>query len=74
MPGGAMRLMGIIAVAVTGALPVDQALNGYADPIVWMVLAAFMISRGMIKTGLGRHTALLLLHDAPDYKLAFLCS
>jgi DASS family divalent anion:Na+ symporter len=48
-------------LAVSGALPVESALKGYADPIVWLVLAAFMISRGMIKTGLGRRIALLFV-------------
>jgi DASS family divalent anion:Na+ symporter len=61
VPSGAMVLMGVTAVALTGALPVDQALKGYADPIVWLVLAAFFISRGMIKTGLGRRIALLFI-------------
>ncbi|MEW6730017.1 MAG: DASS family sodium-coupled anion symporter [Acidobacteriota bacterium] len=59
--GGAMVLLGMTAVIVLGALPVDQALKGYADPIVWLVLAAFMISRGMIKTGLGRRIALIFI-------------
>jgi DASS family divalent anion:Na+ symporter len=61
VPGGAVVLLGVIAVALTGALPVDQALRGYADPIVWLVLAAFFISRAMIKTGLGRRIALLFI-------------
>jgi DASS family divalent anion:Na+ symporter len=61
VPSGAMVLLGVTAVALTGALPVDQALRGYADPIVWLVLAAFFISRGMIKTGLGRRIALLFI-------------
>jgi divalent anion:Na+ symporter, DASS family len=39
-------------------LTVNEALRGYADPVVWLVLAAFFISRGMIKTGLGRRIAL----------------
>ena len=57
VPGGAVVLLGITALALSGALPVNEALRGYADPIVWLVLAAFMISRGMIKTGLGRRIA-----------------
>ncbi|MDT4897666.1 MAG: divalent anion:Na+ symporter, family [Acidobacteriota bacterium] len=61
VPSGAMVLLGVTAVALMGALPVDQALKGYADPIVWLVLAAFFISRGMIKTGLGRRIALLFI-------------
>jgi DASS family divalent anion:Na+ symporter len=61
VPSGAIVLIGVTAVALLGALPVDQALKGYADPIVWLVLAAFFISRGMIKTGLGRRIALLFI-------------
>lgn len=57
LPGGAMVLLGVTATAVTGVLTPNQALAGYADPIVWLVLAAFFMSRGMIKTGLGRRIA-----------------
>ncbi|MEO8503366.1 MAG: DASS family sodium-coupled anion symporter [Acidobacteriota bacterium] len=61
MPGGAVVLLGVTAAAVTGALPVEQALRGYSDPVVWLVLAAFCISRSMISTGLGRRVALLFI-------------
>jgi DASS family divalent anion:Na+ symporter len=69
VPSGAMVLLGVTAVALTGALPVDQALEGYADPIVWLVLAAFFISRGMIKTGLGRRIALLFIRAIGHHSL-----
>jgi DASS family divalent anion:Na+ symporter len=61
VPGGAMVLLGVATIALTGTMPIGQALAGYADPIVWLVLAAFMISRGMIKTGLGRRIAFLFI-------------
>src|SRR6185295_16905223 len=57
LPGGAMVLLGVSAMAVSGVLTVNQALAGYGDPIVWLVLAAFFMSRGMVKTGLGRRIA-----------------
>jgi divalent anion:Na+ symporter, DASS family len=38
-----------------------RALAGYGDPIVWLPLAAFFMSRGMLKTGLGRRIAFLLI-------------
>jgi divalent anion:Na+ symporter, DASS family len=69
VPGGAMVLLGVSAIVVTGALPVDQALRGYSDPIVWLVLAAFMMSRGMIKTGLGRRIALLFVRSIGHHSL-----
>lgn len=61
LPGEAMVLLAVAAVAIFQVLPIEQALGGYADPIVWMVLAAFFISRGMIKTGLGRRIAFLFI-------------
>ncbi len=42
-------------------LRLKSILGGYADPVVWLVLAAFFLSRGMIKTGLGRRIALLFI-------------
>jgi DASS family divalent anion:Na+ symporter len=42
-------------------LRIKSTLAGYADPVVWLVLAAFFMSRAMIKTGLGRRIALLFI-------------
>jgi DASS family divalent anion:Na+ symporter len=61
VPAGAMVFLGVAAVALTGTLTPAQALGGYADPIVWLVLCAFMISRAIVKTGLGRRIALLFI-------------
>jgi DASS family divalent anion:Na+ symporter len=61
LPGGAIVLFGVLALPLFRAVPVNQALAGYSDPLVWLVLAAFFISRGMIKTGLGRRIALLFI-------------
>jgi divalent anion:Na+ symporter, DASS family len=60
-PGGFVVLLGVTAIAVLGVMPVQKALAGYADPVVWLVLAAFFMSRGMIKTGLGRRIAFLFI-------------
>ena len=61
LTGSAMVLLGVIATALFGALKIDKALSGYADKYVWLVLAAFFISRAMIKTGLGHRIALLFV-------------
>jgi len=57
----AIVFLGVAAIAVTGTLTPVQALGGYADPIVWLVLCAFLISRGVVKTGLGRRIAFLFI-------------
>ena len=61
IPGAAVVLLGVTALPLFGVLPINEALAGYADPVVWLVLAAFFISRGMIKTGLGRRIAFLFI-------------
>src|SRR5215213_1355421 len=61
MTGSAMVLFGVIATALFRALKIEKALSGYADKYVWLVLAAFFISRAMIKTGLGHRIALMFV-------------
>lgn len=61
LTGSAMVLLGVVALALFRALPIEKALSGYADRFVWLVLAAFFISRAMIKTGLGQRIALIFV-------------
>ncbi|HRI02491.1 MAG TPA: DASS family sodium-coupled anion symporter [Pyrinomonadaceae bacterium] len=61
LTGSAMVLLGVVATAVTGTLDAKTALRGYSEPVVWLVLAAFFLSCGVIKTGLGRRIALLFI-------------
>ncbi|MBK8147544.1 MAG: DASS family sodium-coupled anion symporter [Acidobacteria bacterium] len=61
LSGSAMVLVGVIATVVFGVLEPKEALKGYAEPVVWLVLAAFFLSVGMIKTGLGRRISLLFV-------------
>jgi len=58
LTGSAMVMLGVIATVLTGAMEPKKALLGYADPVVWLVLAAFFLSCAMVKTGLGRRIAL----------------
>ncbi|MBS1811797.1 MAG: DASS family sodium-coupled anion symporter [Acidobacteria bacterium] len=48
-------------VKAVETLRLKSILAGYADPVVWLVLAAFFMSRGMLNTGLGRRIALLFI-------------
>ncbi len=61
IPNGALVLIGVTLSAVVGGLTIDQALAGYGDKSVWLVIAALMISRGLVNTGLGRRIALLFV-------------
>src|SRR5262245_29891269 len=59
--GGALVLIAVTLAAVAGGLTIQQALEGYGDPTVWLVMAAFFISIAMIKTGFARRLALLFV-------------
>jgi DASS family divalent anion:Na+ symporter len=56
-PMGAVVFFGVCAMTITGTMSPADALRGYADPLVWLVLCAFMIARAVTKTGLGRRIA-----------------
>lgn len=69
IPGAAVVLLGITALPIFNVLKINEVLTGYADPVVWLVLAAFFISRGMIKTGLGRRIAFLFIKTIGRHSL-----
>lgn len=54
LPLGAMALIGLVACTILGVLPIKTALSGFSNPTIWMIAAAFFISRGFISTGFGR--------------------
>jgi DASS family divalent anion:Na+ symporter len=53
MPMGAVSIVAIVACVMTNTLPIEKSLNSFSSPIVWLVLVAFLIAKGFIKTGLG---------------------
>jgi divalent anion:Na+ symporter, DASS family len=61
IPGGGVVLIAVTATTMVGKLPISKALEGYADPTVWLVVAAFFISRALINTGLARRIALIFI-------------
>lgn len=61
IPGGALVLMAVALSALIGGLTLEKALGGYGDPSVWLVMAAFFISRALINTGLARRIALFFV-------------
>ena len=57
LPMGAVVIIGTLATALTGTLTPAEALNGFANPTVWLIVAAFLFARAFSKTGLGRRIA-----------------
>ena len=61
LPMGAVALLGILATALTGTLRIEQALSGFANGTIWLIVVAFFISHGFSKTGLGNRIAYLFM-------------
>ena len=67
MPIGALSIVAIALVAVTGvtnATPggaIADALSSFANPLIWLIGVSIMISRGIIKTGLGARIGYLCI-------------
>lgn len=57
LPMGAVAISGITMTALTGTLGISDALSGFGNTVIWLVGAAFFISRAVIKTGLGARIA-----------------
>ncbi len=61
LPIGAMALLGIAAALVTRTLTITEALSGFGNVTLWLVVCAFFFAEGFIKTGLGARIAYLLV-------------
>ena len=57
LPMGAVAMVGIAATALTGTLSIADSMSGFSDVVIWLIVLAFFISRGFIKTGLGARIA-----------------
>lgn len=53
LPMGAISIFAVCACSLTNTLPLGQVLSSFGSPIVWLIVSAFLLARGFIKTGLG---------------------
>ncbi len=61
VPIGAMGFLGVTAAALTGTVSVGTAISGYGNGTIWLIICAFLLSRGFIKSGLGRRIAFVVI-------------
>lgn len=57
LPMGGMSFLALTTLIVTKTLTMKEAFSGFSHPIIWLVVAAFLLSRSFIKTGLGMRLA-----------------
>ena len=61
MPIGAVSLVGLTVLLLTEVADIGTALSGFNSTTVWLVVMAFFLSRGFIKTGLGNRIAYIFV-------------
>jgi len=60
LPASALVILGLTAMVANGTT-MREALGGYSEPSVWLVITAMLIARSMLDTGLARRIALLFI-------------
>lgn len=61
LPMGAIVLFGVTLSTLSGTLNITDALKGYGNSTVWLIVAAFLFARAFSKTGLGRRVAYMFI-------------
>ena len=61
MPIFTAAILGVSAVILTATLTPKQAFSGFAEDWILLIIVAFLIARGVIKSGLGKRIAFLII-------------
>ncbi|MEG2632932.1 MAG: DASS family sodium-coupled anion symporter, partial [Comamonas sp.] len=67
MPIGVMALMAIVIVSLSQVTSnsskgaIADALSSFSSPLIWLIVIAILISRGLKKTGLGNRIGLMFI-------------
>lgn len=67
MPIGVMAMMAIVIVSLSQVTStsskgaITDALSSFANPLIWLIVVAILISRGLKKTGLGNRIGLIFI-------------
>ncbi|NNL15190.1 MAG: DASS family sodium-coupled anion symporter [Flavobacteriaceae bacterium] len=54
-------VIALIAVVLLRVLTPEQAYSGFSESFILLILAAFLVAKGVMKSGLGRRIAFLLI-------------
>jgi len=68
-PMGVVAFTAITLSVLMKVLKPAEALSGFGDTTIWLILSAFLFSRGFIKTGLGRRIAYFIIGAIGDSTL-----
>ncbi|MBM7607276.1 DASS family divalent anion:Na+ symporter [Lysinibacillus composti] len=58
---GSVAILALTVIILTNTLKLEDALSGFQNSTIWLIVIAFFISRGFIKTGLGTRVAYIFV-------------
>jgi len=61
LPAGAVVIVALTAGSLVGVFTIQEALSGYANVTVWLIVAAFMFARGFAQSHLGERIAYVIV-------------
>jgi DASS family divalent anion:Na+ symporter len=61
LPMGAIVILAITVSALTKTVTTQVALSAFANPVIWLIVSAFLFARAVVHTGLGRRIAYRLI-------------
>ncbi|PHR55479.1 MAG: oxidoreductase [Arcobacter sp.] len=61
MPIFTSSILALAVVVLTGTLTTKQAYSGFSEDFILLIIVAFLIARGVIKSGLGKRIAFLII-------------
>lgn len=62
LPIGGVAIIGFVISVLTGTVTMDNAIAGFGNDSIWLIAMAFFLSRGFLKTGLGRRIAIYFVN------------
>ena len=69
LPIGAVAFVALAVAGLTKTLSPAEALNGFGQSIMWLIVSAFLFALGFIKTGLGKRIAYKIMGAIGDSSL-----
>ncbi|WP_312197736.1 anion permease [Anaerospora hongkongensis] len=69
LPIGSLAFISVTFTALSGVLKPAEALSGFSNGTIWLIVSAFLFAKGFIKTGLGRRIAYVLIRALGDSTL-----
>jgi len=71
LPMGAVSMIALSFATITNTVSIGDALSGFSDAIIWLVVSSFLFAKAFIKTGLGYRIAYVLIRAIGDSTRAY---